>query len=70
MPVNNNLKVVLGVLGGAVSMLLLFAAFTGGGMGQMMGGGMFGMLFALLVWFLVIALLVVLIVWIIQQIQR
>jgi hypothetical protein len=70
MPVNDNLKVVLGILGGAIVVLLLFAALAGGGMGgmgQMMGGGMFGGLFMLLFWGLLIALIVVLIVWIVRQ---
>jgi hypothetical protein len=63
---SDNLKVVLGVLGGAVVVLLVFSAFTS----ATMGAGIFGMLLALLFWFLVIALIVVLIVWIVQQIQR
>jgi hypothetical protein len=59
---SDNLKVVLGVLGGAVVVFLVFSAFTG----ATMGGGLLGGLFALLFWFPVMAL----IVWIVQQIQR
>ncbi len=64
-----NTKVILGilggVLGGALLVLLLFAALVGGetmgGMGSMMNGnmmgdGMVGMLFMLLFWGLLIAL--------------
>jgi hypothetical protein len=44
------LKVILGVLGGAIAVLLLIGGFSGGGMGGMgsmmsggmMGGGIFG----------------------------
>lgn len=75
---SSNLKTILAVIGGAIVLLLLFAALAGGGMGGMggmmgggmMGGGMIGMLFMLLFWLLVIALIVVLIVWVVQQIQR
>lgn len=74
----DNLKVFLGVLGGAVLALVLVAVFSDGGMGGMgsmmgggmMGGGMFGALFMLLFWVLVIALIGALIVWIVGQSRR
>lgn len=67
----NNLKVVLGVRAGAVVLLLLLAALTGGMMGGgMMGAGIFGTLLALVFWFLLIALLVGLVVWVVQRTQR
>ena len=69
------LKVILGVLGGAIAVLLLIGGFSGGGMGGMgsmmsggiIGGGIFGML---LFWVLVVALIVALVVWIVNQAQR
>jgi uncharacterized membrane protein len=73
------LKVLFGVLGGAILVLLLLGVFSGnggiGGMGSMMGGGMMGGgivggLFMLLFWVLVIALIVALVVWIFNQTQR
>ena len=77
---SDSLKVILGVLGGAIVVLLLFGVFSGsGGMGYgmgsmmsggMMGGGIFGGLFMLLFWVLVIALIVALVVWIVNQTQR
>ena len=76
---SNVLKVLLGVLGGAILVLLLVGVFSSsagmGGMGSMMSGGMmgdgiFGGLFMLLLWVLVIALIVALVVWIVNQAQR
>lgn len=61
----DNLKTVLGVLGGVFLALLLFATLASGrmmgGMGEMAGGGMMdggmsGALFMLLFWGLVVAL--------------
>jgi uncharacterized membrane protein len=71
---SDGLKVLLGVLGRAIVVLLLLGVFSGGGMGGMgymmsggmMGGGIVGMLFMLLFWVLVIAL----VVWIVGQSQR
>jgi hypothetical protein len=72
---SDGFKVLLGVLGGAVLVLLLISALGAGGMmggtgsmmsGGMMGGGLFGVLF----WVLVIALVVALVVWIVNQTQR
>jgi uncharacterized membrane protein len=72
---SDGLKVLLGVLGGAVLVLLLISVFGGGSMmggmgsmmsGSMMGGGLFGGLFMLLFWVLVIALIVALVVWIVN----
>ena len=68
---SDGLKVLLGVLGGAVLVLLFVSTLGGGGMmGGMMGGGLFGILFMLLSWVLVIALIVALVVWIFNQSQR
>ena len=76
---SDGLKVLLGVLGGAVLVLLFVSTLGGGGMmggmgsmmsGGMMGGGLFGILFILLSWVLVIALIVALVVWIFNQSQR
>ena len=71
---SDGLKVLLGVLGGAVVVLLLVGGFCGsggmGGMGTMMSGGIFGGLIMLLFWVLVIALIVALVVWIVNQAQR
>jgi uncharacterized membrane protein len=67
---SDGLKVLLGVLGGVIVVLLLLGVFSGGGMGNMgymMSGGM---LFMLLFWVLVIALIVALVVWIVGQSQR
>lgn len=77
---NATLKVVLGILGAAIVVLLLFGAFGSGidpmgGMermmsGGMMGGGVIGVLLMLLFWGLTIALIVALIVWIVRQVKR
>jgi uncharacterized membrane protein len=75
---SDGLKVLLGVLGGAIVVLLLLGLFSGRGMGGMgsmmsdgmMGGGMLGVLFMLLFWVLVLALIVALVVWIIGQLRR
>jgi hypothetical protein len=76
---SDGLKVLLGVLGGAVLVLLLTSVLGGDGMmggmgsmmsGSMMGGGLFGTLFVLLFWVLIIALIVALAVWIVNQTQR
>lgn len=71
----DSLKVLLGVLGGAVLVLLLISAFAGDGVGSMMGGGMIGggmvgMLFMLLFWGLILALIVAAVVWIVGEISR
>jgi hypothetical protein len=81
--VSDNLKVLLGALGGTVLVLLLAGGFSGSGMGYgmmggmgwmmgggMMGGGMFGALISLLFWALLLAPIVALVVWIIGQTQR
>lgn len=76
---SDGVKVLLGVLAGAVIVLLFVSTLGGsgmmGGMGQMMsgsmmGGGLFGMFFTLVFWALVIGLIVALVVWIIDQTQR
>jgi uncharacterized membrane protein len=68
------LKVLLGVLAGAIVVLPFVSALGGGsmmgGMGQMMGGGLFGMLFAVLFWVVLVALLIALVVWIVNQTQQ
>lgn len=74
---SDSLKVLLGVLGGVI-VLLLLGVFYGGGMGGMdsmmsggmMGYGIFGMLFLLLFWVLRIALIAALVVWILGQSPR
>jgi len=71
-----NRKIIVGVSGAALVVLLLVAGMIGiGGRGTMMGGGMMGggfggMLLMLLVWALVIALLVTLFTWGINQRQQ
>jgi hypothetical protein len=80
---SDGLKVILGVLGGAVLALLLVSGLSGsgmgygmmGGMGRMMGGGMMGggllgSLFSLLIWVLLAGLVFTLVVWIIGQAHR
>jgi len=75
---NENTKVLVGVVVGAVLVLVLLAVVSGGGRmgmgmmmgGGMMGGGMVGMLVMLLFWVLVLALLVLLVVWVVNQRQR
>lgn len=57
----------------ALTVLLILAAFAGGGMrgmGQMMGSGMFGLLFMGLFWILVIALIIGLVVLIVNLSNR
>lgn len=71
----DGLKVLFGVLGGAVFVLLLFSAFARGGVGSMMGGGMMGggmvgILFMLLFWGLILVLIVAAVVWIVGEISR
>ncbi len=75
---NKNMKLLLGVLGGTLVIMLLLANVFGGSMhgmgmmmdGGMMGGAMFGMLFMMLFWVLVLTLLVLLVVWVVNQTQR
>lgn len=73
---SDGVKVLLGVLAGAVIVLLFVSTLGGSGMmgqmmsGSMMGGGLFGMFFTLVFWALVIGLIVALVVWIINQTQR
>jgi hypothetical protein len=83
---SENLKILLGVLTGALVVLVLVAVFSGGsgmgGMGSMMSGrligggvlgmgaGTLGMLLVPLVWILAIALIVALVVWIVRQVQH
>jgi len=69
---SDRLKILLGMLSGAIVVLLLVGFFSGsGGMGSMMSGGMmgggmiFGVVFMLLFWVLVVAL----VVWIVNQTQ-
>jgi uncharacterized membrane protein len=77
--VSDSSKILLGVLAGAIIVLLFVSTLGGGGMmggmgsmmsGGMMGGGLFGMLFALLFWAVLVALLIALIVWIFNQSQQ
>ena len=69
---SDGLKVLFGVLAGAIIVLLSVSTLGGGGMmsGGMKGGGLFGVLFMLLFWVLIIALIVALVVWIVNQTQR
>jgi uncharacterized membrane protein len=73
---SDGVKVLLGVLAGAVIVLSFVSTLGGSGMmgqmmsGSMMGGGLFGMFFTLVFWALVIGLIVALVVWIINQTQR
>jgi uncharacterized membrane protein len=72
-------KILLGVLAGAIVVLLFVSTLGGGGMmggmgsmmsGGMMGGGLFGMLFALLFWAVLGALLISLVAWIFNQTKQ
>ena len=75
---DKNIKILLGVLGGTLLVMLLLARVFGGGMqgmdmlmhGGMMGGAMFGMLLMMLFWVLVLTLVVLLVVWVVNQTQR
>ena len=76
---SDGLKVLLGVLAGAIVVLLFVTRLGGGGMmgsmgsmmsGSMMGGGLFGMLFALMFWAVLVTLLIALVLWIFNQSQR
>jgi uncharacterized membrane protein len=72
------LEDLLGVLAGAIIVLLFVSTLGGGGMmggmgsmmsGGMMGSGLFGML-ALLFWAVLVALLISLVAWIFNQSQQ
>jgi uncharacterized membrane protein len=73
-----NTKIILGISGAALGVLLLVASMMGRGMGDrgtmmgggMMGGGFSGMLLMLLFWAIVVALLVTLFTWVLNQRQR
>jgi uncharacterized membrane protein len=69
---SDSLKVLLGVLIGAIVILLFVSTLGGGTMmgGSMMGGGLLGLLFALLFWAVLVALLVALVLWIVNQTQQ
>lgn len=74
----DGLKVVLGVVVGALPGLLLVGGFSGGIMGDMgwmmrgymMGGGPLGVLISLVFWLLILTLLVVAVVWFFGVIRR
>ena len=76
---SDGLKILLGALAGAITVLLFVSRLGGGGMmssmgsiisGGMMGGGLFGMLFVLLFWAVLVALLIALVLWIVNQTQQ
>src|SRR5215213_7020861 len=76
---SDSLKVLLGILIGAIVVLLFVSTLGGGTMmggmgsmmgGSMMGGGLLGMQFALLFWAVLVALLVALVLWIVNQTQQ
>ena len=76
---SDSLKVLLGILIGAI-VVLVFVSTLGedgmmGGMGSMMGGsmmggGLLGMVFALLFWAALVALLVASVLWIVNQTRQ
>jgi uncharacterized membrane protein len=76
---SDTLKILLGIVVGAIIVLLFVSTFGGDGMmgvmgsmmrGGMMGGGLFGMLSALLFWAVPVALLIALVLWIVNQTQQ